>query len=161
RERHLLGERLGPEPCQLLDVVVRDGLTVTPYEPAQREYVARAVRVDVRPQPLEGLDLEPGLLAELPPEARQRLLALLQEAAGQVPHPLWRLVLAPADQDAAVADEQPLHGGRRVRPVARAAAGAVAVAAFAWFELVAAARAEPPAVEDAHDSRLLGTLGIG
>src|SRR5437870_2564620 len=102
------------------------------------------------PEPLDRLDLDPGLLPKFPLEARDRFLPLLEEAARDVPAASVRLELAARQQHLALALEDALDGRRRVGPVSRAAGGALGVATVSRGELVAAARAEPPSVEDAH-----------
>src|SRR5262245_1949649 len=63
RERHLLRELVRREPRELRDVVRGLRLAVAPQEPREPEHVVAVVRVDVRPEPLERLDLQPRLLA--------------------------------------------------------------------------------------------------
>ena len=82
------------------------------------------------------------------------MLVLLEEAAGQVPEADARVEGPPYEQQAAVALDERLHGRRRVRPDDVAAARAEEVVA-AMLALDAAARAEPPAIEDAHGATVL------
>src|SRR5205823_1692899 len=89
-------------------------------------------------------------LAELSPEAVQRLLALLEKAAWNVPVAAARFDVAAGEQHLAVTLQQALDGRRRVGVVVRAAAGAREMAPVAPVQLLPAARTEPPAVEDPH-----------
>ena len=82
------------------------------------------------------------------------MLVLLEEAAGQVPEADARVEGPPPEQQAAVALDERLDGGRRVRPDDVPAGRARKVVA-AMLALDAAARAEPPTVEDAHGATVL------
>src|SRR5581483_8035216 len=84
-----------------------------------------------------------------------RPFPLLDEAAGQVPVAEPRLDAAPREQHAAVALDQALDGGQRVRPIALAAHRA-AKGAFVGRQVAAATRAEAPAVLDPHDRSCYG-----
>ena len=100
------------------------------------------------------LDLEPGLLAQLADEGVARVLVLLEKPSGQVPEPEARLERAASQEQAAVPLDERLDRGRRVRPddmPARRAGEVVDEVAA----LDAAARTEPPAVEDAHGATVL------
>src|SRR4249920_1273054 len=108
RERHLLGNLAGAKPRELLDVVCRDGVALGLDDPREAEHEMIVVRVDVGADPFDRPDVEPRLLEELAPEAVERQLALLEEAARQVPVTLAGLDLAAADQDSTVTDAQPL-----------------------------------------------------
>jgi hypothetical protein len=83
RERHLARKLAGPEPGELLDVVGGAGVAVARDEPGQPEHEVVVVRLEVRPEPLDRLDLEPGLLPELARQTRERLFALLEEASSR------------------------------------------------------------------------------
>src|SRR5579862_1443195 len=155
-ERHLGRQLAGPEPAQLLDVVGGRGLAVAADEPRQPEHEGAVVGLDMRAEELERFDLDPRLLAELAPEAVDRVLALLEKPARDVPEPLPRLSLPARQQHLPVALEEALGRRRRVRPVAGAAGSTAGMAAVEAGELAAAAWAEPPAVEDAHGARIVG-----
>ena len=79
------------------------------------------------------------------------MLVLLEEAAGDVPAALVRLVRAPPEQEpAAVVLEE--RGGRRRRVRVRdEAAGGAVDAAVGVRELRAAPRTDPPPVENRHN----------
>jgi hypothetical protein len=100
------------------------------------------------------LDLEAGLLAQLANEGVQGMLVLLEEAAGKVPQADARLERPPPEEEPAVALDERLHRGRRVRPDDVAARRAIEAIAEV-LALDATARAEPPAVEDAHGGTVL------
>ena len=100
------------------------------------------------------LDLETGLLAQLADEGVEWMLVLLEEAAGEVPEADARIEGPPAEQQAAVALDERLHGRCRVRPDDVPAGRAREVVA-SMLALDAAARAEPPAVEEAHGATVL------
>src|SRR5438105_12771761 len=97
-ERELVrsGELVGLEPGELADVVGRLRLAADhacrPVE-VERRLRGRVAAVAVHPdsEELERLDLEAGLLPQLAAQAVQRVLALLEEAAGNVPAALDRL----------------------------------------------------------------------
>ena len=84
------GSSSGRNHAELADVVRRLGLAAD--EPRRPVEVQRRVRVlvgavAIHPdaEELAGLDLEPGLLAQLPAQGVERVLALLEEAARQIP----------------------------------------------------------------------------
>src|SRR5581483_7246502 len=108
------------EPAQLVDIVRGRRLAVAADEPGEPEHEVVLVRLEVRAAELDRLDLDSGLLAELPLEPVDRVLALLEEAAGDVPVPLPRLALPSGEEHPALALEQAFGGGRRVGPVAGA-----------------------------------------
>src|SRR5262245_8891070 len=82
----------GPEPAQLAHVVRRLGLARDderrPVEVQRRGPVrVLPVGIDLDGDEVEGLDLEPGLLAQLADDRGARILSLLEEAPGQIPLP--------------------------------------------------------------------------
>ena len=103
---------------------------------------------------LPWLDVEPGLLLQLPDERVERMLVLLEEAAGQIPEPGARLVRAAAEQQPPFPLDERLHSRRGVRPDDVTARGTGDVVA-SMLALGAAAWTEPPAVEDAHGATVL------
>jgi hypothetical protein len=110
-----LRQLVGREPADLRDVVCRDRISFGPRGPVQVQRVlATAVfSVAVHPDADEafGLDVETRLLAELAPDRVERVLALVHEAAGEVPPVFVGRVGAAREQQPArlVAHE----GGRR------------------------------------------------
>ena len=157
-ERELVvgGQLVRREPRQLRDVV---GGSLDAVEnarvPGQTEDGAALV-AGLHPDADEALrlDLEPGLLSKLANERVERVFVLLEEAAGQVPHADARVERAPPEQQPAVPLDERLHGRSGVRPddVPAGRAGEVVAAVLA---LDAAARTEPPTVEDAHGATVL------
>ena len=101
------------------------------------------------PEELGRLDLEAGFLAQLAPERVERMLELLDEAAGEVPEAGTGIVSPAPEQDAAVALDQRLRAGNRVRIDRRAALLALGPALLVP-ERPGAERAEAPAIEDPH-----------
>ena len=139
------------EPGQLGDVV--GGLLDTAGDagdPGETEDGAALV-AGLHPDAdeLAWLDLEPGLLAQLADQRVARVLLLLDEAAGEIPEPCLGVERAAAEQEAAVPLDESLRSRGRVPPDGVAARGAVEVVA-AVLALDAAARTEPPAVEERH-----------
>ena len=95
---------------------------------------------------------EPGLLEQLAPEPVERVLVLLEVAAGDVPEPTVGLDGPPAEQNPALAvlDER-AHARRRVGVADEAARGALDPSRGGGaVELGCAAGTEPPGVEDRH-----------
>ncbi len=125
---HLGGQLLGAKPGELVDIVGRMRLALCGHEPGEAEHAAAEVGIDICADPLERLHLEPRLLEELAAQTVERLLALLEEAAREIPESERRLDPAAPEQNLPVANEQPLDGGDRVGPVVGAAALAVQVA---------------------------------
>ena len=117
------GSSSGPEPGELLDVVGGDGLALAADDPRQAEHEVAVVRVEERPDPLDRLDLEPGLLEELAPQTVERLLALLEEPARRSQYPFRGSIFRRPISTRPSRTSSALHRGRRVRPVRRAAAG--------------------------------------
>ena len=143
------------EPGELRDVVGRPQVSADgPCRPEEVERGGRtgAVAVPVHPDAEKGdrLDLEPGLLEQLPSEPVERMLVLFEVAAGCVPVALVRLDRAPTEQQTSsvVLDER-ARTRNRVRP-ADEATGRAAHAPPAGLEIMRAAGAVAPAVEDRH-----------
>ena len=144
------------EPGQLRDVVGGSLDAVKNARvPGQTEDGAALV-AGLHPDADEALrlDLEPGLLAQLAHDGVERMLVLLEEAAGEVPGADARLEGPPPEQQPAVALDERLHGRGGIRPDDVAAARADE-AVTEMLALDAAARAEPPTVEDAHGATVL------
>ena len=93
---------------------------------------------------------EARLLEQLATEPVERMLALLEEAAGTIPLPDERLDRAAGEEQPAlcVLDER-AHARRGVRVVRRATAGAVQMRLLR-LEVRGAPRTEGPAVEERH-----------
>ena len=143
------------EPGQLRDVVGRPLRPACDTRvPGEAEHDPVLVRLHPDADESLRLDLEPGLFAQLAHEAVERMLVLLEEAPWEVPEADARLEGPPPEQQAAVALDERLDGGRRVRPDDVPAGGARKVIA-AMLTLDAAAGAEPPTVEDAHGATVL------
>src|SRR5579864_3954281 len=98
REGHLDGQLVRAEPRELLDVVGRNRLPLAAHEPAHPEHEVRVVGLEMRAEPFDRLDLDSRLLAELTLEPFDRLLALLEKPAGDVPVPSSRLDPAPREE---------------------------------------------------------------
>ena len=118
-EREFLGRRklVGREPADFTDVV--RGLRLSgddarrPVEVQRRRRVRlRPVAVDPDSDELFGLDLEARLLADLPADRVERVLALLEEPAGEIPVALERLAGAAREEDPAPAVDAERARGR-------------------------------------------------
>ena len=100
--------RPGRTSASSVDVVGGDRLAVAARRASSgRERSSASYGLDERPEPLDRLDLEPRLLEELAAQPVERLLALLEEPAGQVP--VARAAARPSrrrEQHAAVALEE-------------------------------------------------------
>ena len=156
-ERELVVRRqlVRREPGQLRDVVGRTLRAAGDARvPGQAEHDPVLVRLHPDADEALRLDLEPGLLAQLAHDGVERMLVLLEEAAGQVPEADARVEGPPYEQQAAVALDERLGGGRRVRPD-HVPAGRARKVVAAMLALDAAARADPPTVEDAHGATVL------
>ncbi len=149
-ERHLGWKLGGCEPGELFDVVGAARFAIGVDDPGETQRELLVIGIDEGAQQLDGLDLEPRLLPELPPQTLERFFAFLEEAAGEVPVTAPWLDSAPAEQDAAVTLQQPLDGGRGIRPETGAACRARAVVPSMRLEVVPAAWTELPAGENAH-----------
>ena len=68
------------------------------------------------PEELARFDLEPGLLPNLAPETRQRLLPFVEKSAWQPPAASPRIECPPTEQYLAVTLDQCMHTGNRVSP---------------------------------------------
>src|SRR5439155_11448547 len=109
-----------------------------------------AVPVGPDPEQAARLDPEAGLLLKLTPQRLERLLSLVDEAAGQVPESLRGLMCAAGQQDAPLGiDADRARSGDRVRIRGEPADRAVG-ATGARADRRAAARAEAPFVERTH-----------
>src|SRR5215211_5910926 len=149
------GQIMRPEPAQLAHVVRRRRLAREharrPVEVQRRRRVlVLAVGVDLDRDEVERLDLEPRLLPELPDDRRARMLALLQEAAGEIPLALVRSYGAAREEDPPLLVEDDGARGRlRVR-VPGEPAGRAVDPALAVRELRAAPGTPLPRTEHAH-----------
>src|SRR5215216_6593498 len=91
----VLGDLVGGKPAELGDVVRGLGISFDdagrPVE-VERRCGGAVASVAVHPDPdqVEGLDLDPRLLLQLAPSAVERVLALVEKAAGEVPAALVR-----------------------------------------------------------------------
>ena len=137
----------GREPGQLDQVVTRP-LHASGHlrEPGEAQHRAAPVRLVPRAEELHCADLEAGLLPHLAPQSLDCVLALVQEAARQVPAPGAGIGAPPPEQHATVAHDDRLRAGHGIRPVALVASLAVQMIARA-AEPSAAAGTEAPAVE--------------
>src|SRR6187431_2887466 len=160
-ERKLLSRDLvRSKPTELRDVVGRLRVSVDdPGRPVEIQgRLSRAVpfvAVDPDSEELERLDGDAGFLPQLPADAVERMLLLVEEPAGEVPLALERIDRPTREQEAPLA----VHADRtRGRLGARIGAEA-AVSALGHpcvdFDLRCAARAVLPLVELAH----VGTIG--
>ena len=154
RERHLPGQFVAREPAQLGNVVRRDRLPFAPHDPRDGENVPPRVRLDVDTHQLDGLDVEPRLLAELAAQSRDRVLGLTEKAPGDVPMAEPRLEPAAGEQHLPVTLEDSLHPGDRVGPVALVA-GRTCEMIPREVEFSAAAGTEVPVVEHTHGEDMM------
>ena len=113
-----------------------------------------AVRLDIDAHQLDGLDIEPRLLAELAAQPVDRILGLVEEAAGQVPEAEPRLVRATGEQHLPIAFEDALHAGDRIRPVAVTARRTCEML-LDEVEFSAAAGTEAPVVVHTHEEDMM------
>src|SRR5262245_2404435 len=133
------------EPAQLRHVVPGShvaGEHARLEDEVQHRRSALAVGIDVGAAVGAGLDLEPGLLEQLAAKAIERRLALLEEAAEEVPATRIRLVRAQAEEGAFVLDDERRYRGRRLRVRREAARGARRLA-LVDGQRRSAARTEP------------------
>ena len=116
--------------------------------------MAVVIGLDVDPQELNRLDLEPGLLTELAPEPVVRVLGLVEKASRKIPVTLAWVVRAARQQHASVAFEDALYARERVAPVP-----AVTVLAREMVRLLgevsATAGTEAPVVEHTHEEDMM------
>src|SRR5262245_48526286 len=144
------------EPPHLGDVVRCRRLTAEhARSPVEVERVVRVlvVAVAIHPDPDEvpGLDLEPGLLEQLAPEPGERMLALVEEAAWEVPVAAEGLAGAAGEEGAALVvghDRACRHLGAGPRP--EAAFRALRTQAVLHLQAGAADRAEIPPTQLGH-----------
>ena len=153
RKRHG-GQLVRPEPPQLGDVVGGDRLAVAVHEPRDGEHVAAGVWLDVDAEQPDRLDLEARLLQELAAQPVGGALRLVQEAAWEIPEAAPRLSAAASQEHPAVAFEDPLDPGNRIRPVLLTAVRAAQVVLHG-SEAAAAARTEAPVVERTHEGNMM------
>src|SRR5712691_180456 len=151
-ERELVpGDVVSREPLQLDEIVAGARIAVTVREPRQAEHDAAVVRFVPEPEKAEGLDLESGLLADLASQRIERLLALVEEAAGQIPIAAPRLEAPAAEQHApVVVKEHSLRAGHGACVGDEAARGALEARSVAG-ERGGAAGAILPAIDCTHD----------
>src|SRR5512133_470858 len=143
------------EPAKLGDVVVRLGCA---FDDARRPVQIERRRgrplspVLVHPhaEELERLDLDAGLLTQLPAHAVERVLLLVEEPAREVPFALERLDSPPGEQNTPLAVEADgAGGGLRARVRLEPALAALDLATL-WLDLGTAARTVLPRIQLAH-----------
>jgi hypothetical protein len=152
RERQLRRTRklVRSEPAQLDEVVARPGIAASSSRPGEAEDDPAVVRLEPEAEKIDRLDLERCLFPDFAPQRVERMLVLLQEAAGQVPEPFAGIEGPATEQNATVLVEA--HGLRardRVR-VGDIAAGSALHAVGELLDSLAADGAETPTVECAH-----------
>jgi len=144
------GKLVRLEPAQLDQIVTGTRLTRGPCGPREAQHDAAVVGLEPEPEEVERLDLERRLLAGLAPQRVERMLVLVEEAAGEVPEARPRIEGATAEQHPpASVEAHCLCSRNRVRipdVAARAALGAV----LYLLDSLAAERTEAPAVERTH-----------
>jgi cyclic nucleotide-binding protein len=149
------------EPAHLDEVVGSARLAARPRRPREREDDAAVVRLQPVPEEFLRLDLEPGLLPNLPPEPVERVFVLMQEAARQIPETLARIECSAPKQHASLLVEahglRPRHGVR----VRHVTASATLNAVFDLRDSLAADGAETPTVESAHGHHLMSPRAAG
>ncbi len=152
REGELVGsgQLMRLEPVHLDEVVAGPRLARRASRPREAEHDPPVVRLDPVAEELGRLDLERGLLADLSTQRIERMLVLVQEAAGKIPEARSRVERTTAEQHAPTGVEanrlRAGHGVRVAHVAARPALGAV----LDLLDSLAADGAEPPTVESAH-----------
>jgi hypothetical protein len=109
-----------------------------------------AVAVHPDAEERERLDLETGFLAQLAANTVQRMLVLVEEAAGKVPSAVEDLARAAREEDAALVVDAEGAGGRTRIRVLDEPAGPAIHAALSVLEVGAASGARDPVVERRH-----------
>jgi hypothetical protein len=152
RERELVGTRqlVWSEPAELDEIVA--GTRIAAHARGPRETENDATVVGLEPEAEKGgrFELELGLFAHLASKRVERMLVLVEEAAGKIPKTGGRIDGAPSEQHApppVEADRLRSGDGVRVRDEAAARANDAIVGAL---DSLGAHGTEPPAVESAH-----------
>src|SRR6266700_4435832 len=89
------------EPAQLDEIVTRPRLPGGMDRPRQAEHDPSVVGLEPEPEEVDRLDVEGGLLPDLPVEGVERMLVLVEKTAGQVPQALARIERAAPQQHSA------------------------------------------------------------
>src|SRR6266576_7077455 len=148
RERELGGrwQVIPLEPAQLDEIVTRTGVPADIGRPCEAEHDPPVVGLEPEPEEVDRLDLEGGLLANLPPKGVERMLVLVQKSAGQVPQTLARIERAtPEQHSAAFVEADRLGAGNGVR-ITDVTAGRAFGPVLDLLDSLAAARTEAPGV---------------
>src|SRR5205085_7188377 len=139
------------KPSQLGEVVGRTRYAARACNPRQAQNGPAVVRLVPEPEEAQRLDLEARFLTDLPPQSCERLFALVEEAAGQVPVAGVRLEPATAEQDSVVVVEHDRFRARhRIRIRDETARGALETPCVTG-ERRCAARAILPIIKQAHE----------
>ncbi len=152
REPELGGGRelVAGEPAQLLEIVARRRLAARDRrQPGDAEHRAPLVGLEPEPEQLADVELETGLLQHLAPKPVERVLALVEKPAGEVPASGRWIVRPPAEEHPVAVADHGLCARHRVPPgvePARVAGEPVSLDG----ERGCAPGAEPPPVEDPH-----------
>ena len=162
-EREFAGRRQPArlEPLDLDEVVGRPCLSARPCRPRETEDDTAVVGLEPVTEELLWLDLERRLLAHFAPEAVERVLVLVQEAAGEIPPAFPGIAFPASEQHASPLVEahglRSRHGVRVGDITARATLRAV----FDLLDSLAADGAETPAVQSSHGHHLMSPRAAG
>ena len=161
RERLRRRQFVRLEPAHFNEVVPGTGLPTSAGAPRQAEHDPAVVGLQPVTEEVAGLDLQHRLFPHLAPQPVQRVLALVQEPAREIPHPCARIPRTAAEQDAAVLVEANglgrRHGVRVTDVAARPALGAV----IDLLDSLAAHGTEAPTVESAHERDSMSPRAAG
>jgi hypothetical protein len=162
-EREFSGRRqLVPlEPPQLDEVVGSTALPARTRRPGETEHDPKVVGLEPEAEKLSRLDLEPGLLTHLAPQAVDRQLVLVEEPAGQIPEALAGIVSATAEQHPPFFVEAdrlgPGYGIRVSNVAARVALGTV----LDPLDSLGADGTEAPTVQSTHGPQIMSPRAVG
>jgi hypothetical protein len=153
------------EPAELGDVVGR--MLISPYDPRPPHEVqddpssaAFAVRHHERAEPLGRLDPQAGFLDELAAQGIDRVLVLVEEAAGEVPHARVRLPGSAGEQyPPGLVGAERAGSGRRIRP-RDVAARRTRNPILRRHDGRGAPGAVPPLVQESHARQYLAPMPI-
>ena len=138
------------EPPELDEVVAGARLPDRASSPCEAEDHSAVVGFEPETEEVESLDLERGLLADLPPQCVDGMLVLVQEATREVPEPLAGVERPPTEQHPSrFVEAHRLRTGDGVR-VADVTALPALDAVVGLLDTLAANGTEAPGVQGTH-----------
>jgi hypothetical protein len=152
REGEFRGRRelIRLEPAQLDEIVTGPSLAAPMRRPCEAEHDPTVVGLEPEAEEIDRLDLESCLFTNLPPQAVERMLVLMEKPAGQIPETFPGIERAkPQEHATLLVKADRFCAGSRVR-ITDVATGRALGTVLDLVDSLAADRTEAPGVERTH-----------